>query len=383
MRGIGDVYRAYAEGRLEDDDEVAVAHADAGHGFRALSDAMVDVRATLDAAVAAGVVRQSTADSLGGRVKATFYAERALVAALDRDDEEHERLRAWLPEGRVERKREDALALLRAIRHDLDRGPRPVPSALDAAAGPATGRRRAARSSSRRAASPDRPPTRRSRRCSTRLASMRKGSAGSPTARCSPRWHGMPPPRPASTSRRGRTRPRWRRSEGHWASSNRTTSTPGSTNETSTATTYPPSPGAWRRCGGRATRTATQSPARWRSTLRSDDAYAGLAARAARKREVLASLPSDRATPADDELVEWYFRERLEREVPVALDAWATAHGWRRVADLVRALRDEWSYRAACDKERRDSLSTGGRPRAGPTAARGGGTAEVGRRPTT
>ena len=52
MRGVGDVYRAYADGVLEDDDEVAVAHADAEHGFRALSDSMVDVRATLETAVA-------------------------------------------------------------------------------------------------------------------------------------------------------------------------------------------------------------------------------------------------------------------------------------------------------------------------------------------
>src|SRR5512146_1724722 len=56
MRGVGEVYCAYAQGELEDDDEVAVAHADAGQGFRPLSDAMVDVRATLAVAVAAGVV---------------------------------------------------------------------------------------------------------------------------------------------------------------------------------------------------------------------------------------------------------------------------------------------------------------------------------------
>ena len=56
MRGIGEVYRAYADGSLEDDDEVAVAHGDAGDGFRPVSDAMVDVRATLGAAVAEGIV---------------------------------------------------------------------------------------------------------------------------------------------------------------------------------------------------------------------------------------------------------------------------------------------------------------------------------------
>ena len=122
MRGVGNVYRAYADGLLEDDDEVAVAHAGAEHGFRALSDAMVDVRATLAAAVAAGVVGGATADLLLARVKSTFYAERALVAALDRGNEEHDRLRAWLPDGRVERKREDAFELLQAMRRDLDEG---------------------------------------------------------------------------------------------------------------------------------------------------------------------------------------------------------------------------------------------------------------------
>ena len=54
MRGVGEVYRAYADGTIEDDDEVAVAHADAEYGFRALSEAMVDVRATLASAVARG-----------------------------------------------------------------------------------------------------------------------------------------------------------------------------------------------------------------------------------------------------------------------------------------------------------------------------------------
>ena len=62
------------------------------------------------------------ADLLLARVKSTFYAERALVAALDRGNEEHEQLRAWLPDGRVERKREDAFELLQAMRRDLDEG---------------------------------------------------------------------------------------------------------------------------------------------------------------------------------------------------------------------------------------------------------------------
>jgi hypothetical protein len=126
MRGVGGVYREYAEGTLEDDDEVAVAHGDAEDGFRAVSDSMVDVRATLEAAVAAEIVTAEVAATIAGRVKATFYAQRLLLGALDSRDERHERLRAWLPGGRVSRKREDALALLRAVRDDLTSGLEPV-----------------------------------------------------------------------------------------------------------------------------------------------------------------------------------------------------------------------------------------------------------------
>jgi hypothetical protein len=68
MRGVGAVYRAYADGMREDDDEVAVAQADAEYGFRALSDSMVDVRATLDAAVANGIVAAPVAAEIAARV---------------------------------------------------------------------------------------------------------------------------------------------------------------------------------------------------------------------------------------------------------------------------------------------------------------------------
>ena len=39
----------------------------------------------------------------------------------------------------------------------------------------------------------------------------------------------------------------------------------------------------------------------------------------------------------DDEVVSWYFRDRLGQEVPVALDAWAAANGWRRDRSPARA----------------------------------------------
>ena len=49
MVGIGTVFEAYRDGVLEDD-EVAIVHADAEFDFRPASEAMVNIRATLEKA---------------------------------------------------------------------------------------------------------------------------------------------------------------------------------------------------------------------------------------------------------------------------------------------------------------------------------------------
>ena len=54
MIGVGAIFEAYRDGILEDDDEVAVAHGPADTGYRAGSDAMVNIRATLARAVQHG-----------------------------------------------------------------------------------------------------------------------------------------------------------------------------------------------------------------------------------------------------------------------------------------------------------------------------------------
>ena len=343
MRGVGTVFRAYAEGVLEDDDEVAVAHAGAEDGFRALSDAMVDVRATLAAALAAGVVCEETAEALVERIKATFYAERALVAALDRADEEHERLRAWLPDGRVERKREDALELVHAIRHDLEDGLEPFRPTW------ALQRTRyweEARRSVELAGSNASGPTADAaleavldearlhpngyRRLADRslLTALARNAAASAGVDVSPWAHeaALEEERKA----RGLLEPE---DVDTWL------------DESDLDRADLPEIGR-RLAVLRWARDAHRDAVVGEMTLavRSDDTYAGLAGRAERKREVLASLPSDRATPGDEELVAWYFRERLGQEVPLALDAWATANGWRHVSELVRALRSEWWF---------------------------------------
>src|SRR5882672_7236778 len=50
MRGIGRVYEDFRDGVLQDDDEVAVLHGPAELGYPPVTEAMVNIRATLAAA---------------------------------------------------------------------------------------------------------------------------------------------------------------------------------------------------------------------------------------------------------------------------------------------------------------------------------------------
>ena len=88
MVGVGAVYELFASGTLDDDDEVAVAHAGAEYGYRPLSEAMVNVRATVDAATAGGVLSGGDARVVTGAAKSLFFPDRtwpAIVAGAARD----------------------------------------------------------------------------------------------------------------------------------------------------------------------------------------------------------------------------------------------------------------------------------------------------------
>jgi hypothetical protein len=131
MAGVGAIYEAYRDGVLEDDDEVAVAHAPAEHGFRAGSDAMVNIRVTVKRAGAAGVLSDATAQGVLRIAKALFYPERSYAHILDLaasqglNAAELNAFRGWLPSGRVDQKRDDALAMVRQMRDFLANSPEP------------------------------------------------------------------------------------------------------------------------------------------------------------------------------------------------------------------------------------------------------------------
>ena len=128
MVGIGEVFEAFRRGDLEDDDEVAVVHAPAQHGYRSLSEAMVDIRATLEAALNDDIFSRETREMLQATAKALPYPERSydrvLTDSLQAGAPARElaAFRAWLPTGRVNQKRLDAIQLLRHIAGLLDTG---------------------------------------------------------------------------------------------------------------------------------------------------------------------------------------------------------------------------------------------------------------------
>jgi hypothetical protein len=112
MEGVGAIFEQYRSGALIDDDEVAIVHAGADRGYQPLSEAMVNVRATLAAAERAGVIADGR--SLAAALAALPYPERSF-SAPELDAAEMAALRRWLPTGRVDQKREDALAMLRVM----------------------------------------------------------------------------------------------------------------------------------------------------------------------------------------------------------------------------------------------------------------------------
>jgi hypothetical protein len=132
MKGIGRIYEDFRDGVLQDDDEVAVLHGPAELGYPPVTEAMVNIRATLAAAVREGVIAPSLAVVLTDIGKSFFYKERTYDALFKRAAETRlpaaplRALRTRLLQGRVDQKRDDAAAMVQAIRDSLAMGVSPL-----------------------------------------------------------------------------------------------------------------------------------------------------------------------------------------------------------------------------------------------------------------
>ena len=118
MIGCGTIFGWYRDGVIDGDDEVALLHGDADSSWRALSEPLVTVRATLARAVSQGRLGRDDAEALLADAKRTFYPQRSLrqlVAGQSgrgwSEPRRHQVERA-LAEARVDLKRADAELLL-------------------------------------------------------------------------------------------------------------------------------------------------------------------------------------------------------------------------------------------------------------------------------
>lgn len=130
MIGVGDIFSAYAAARITADDEVAVAHATAAHGWKPFTVPQVNVRATLAKAARAGVITVSEACRLRAASAAILFRDRVWTAILDQANFTPQApFKNWLVSGEVDLKRidaEKALRLADALRCTPPE-PRPMP----------------------------------------------------------------------------------------------------------------------------------------------------------------------------------------------------------------------------------------------------------------
>lgn len=121
MIGIGKIFHDYHTGILNDDDEVAILHS-AAPEFKPMTDAMVNIRATLQQAVIENIIHINTENELCIIAKNLFYRERTLDKTLNIaekntfDKQELSYFKQWLMSGKyVDLKQRDAEQLLHHI----------------------------------------------------------------------------------------------------------------------------------------------------------------------------------------------------------------------------------------------------------------------------
>ena len=125
MIGVGKIYEWYRDGVIEADDEVAVAtNPDT---FEPVSNPMVNIRETLNAACEEGIVDSDTRDLLMGIAKKTHYTERTYFGVAKQgvkdgvlSSDAGDVLIGYCKEHEIDVKRNDAIAVLEKIKEILD-----------------------------------------------------------------------------------------------------------------------------------------------------------------------------------------------------------------------------------------------------------------------
>ena len=114
MIGHGKIFAWYRDGVLDGDDEVALIHGPEELGYPALSEPLVNIRATLAAAVPS-VLSAAESERVVAQAKAAYFPERSFAAVVAAaPPERRARLARFVAEQRIDQKRQDAITALTA-----------------------------------------------------------------------------------------------------------------------------------------------------------------------------------------------------------------------------------------------------------------------------
>ena len=114
MTPVGQIATRYCSGELFDDADVALTNGPAELGFPPLTEAMVDVEATVAHLLGAGLIGASAARDIIAAARAIFFAERTAEAIFERLNAPE--LLSIYAANRVSQKTRDALELLETLK---------------------------------------------------------------------------------------------------------------------------------------------------------------------------------------------------------------------------------------------------------------------------
>ena len=116
MEGIGEVYRRYQTGLIESDDEVALICDPVSN--IALSEALVNIRITLEKALSSGVIDEKEQSALLHAAKHQYYPDRTwpqVIRGAGLSSTRIDAILSWVRTSGVDQKQDDARAALRYI----------------------------------------------------------------------------------------------------------------------------------------------------------------------------------------------------------------------------------------------------------------------------
>lgn len=117
MRGVGAIYRGFADGRLTGDDEVALVHGPEEWGWKALTLPLVDCRAAVHRALRAQFIDSCEARLILSAAASQHFSEREWSLVLQETSlspSRQQEIRLWIADNCISQKRLDALACIEA-----------------------------------------------------------------------------------------------------------------------------------------------------------------------------------------------------------------------------------------------------------------------------